>query len=291
VRIAGKSTGVNVVGMMPGYLETIGATVRQGRLLTPTDYTTGVPVVIINESAARALFPEGPAVGGVFSRGSDPQLWTVIGVIADLRHRGPVDTRDQDAVQVFFPLAPSKFDLTQPMTVVMRPSGDLPGVGEQVRQLAQSIGPRVLVERIRSGNDWFDDRVITPRRRTVLLALLGALGLTLSLVGVFAMTAYAVTRRTGEIGVRMAFGATPAQVVHTMVRDSVIPIAIGTAIGVGGAMLATKTVESFLFDTAPRDPATLAIVALTLVLTGCFAALVPALRAAKVDPSSSLRTE
>jgi ABC-type antimicrobial peptide transport system permease subunit len=133
--------------------------------------------------------------------------------------------------------------------------------------------------------------VITPRRRTVLLGLLGGLGLALALVGVFGVTAYAVTRRTAEIGVRMAFGARPGQVVQTMVREAAVPIVVGTVLGVGGAAVATRVIESFLFETAPTDPVTLAVVAVTLSATACLAALVPALRAAKVDPASSLRAE
>ena len=125
----------------------------------------------------------------------------------------------------------------------------------------------------------------------MLLGLLGGLGLVLALVGVFGMTAYAVTRRTAEIGVRMAFGARPGQVVRTMVRDAAVPIAIGTVLGVGGASAATRVIESFLFETAPTDPVTLGAVAVTLAVVGCRAALVPALRAAKVDPASSLRAE
>jgi predicted lysophospholipase L1 biosynthesis ABC-type transport system permease subunit len=215
----------------------------------------------------------------------------VLGVIAGLRHGGPLDTRHQNQPQIFFPLEPTEFDLNQAMIVVMRASGEVPGLADQLRRVAQSIGPRVLVERIRSGRDWFGDRVITPKRRTVLLGLLGGLGLALALVGVFGMTAYAVTRRTAEIGVRLAFGARPSQVVQTMVRDSAVPIAVGTAVGVGAAVLATRVIESFLFETAPTDPVTLAAVAVILTTAGCLAALVPALRAAKVDPASSLRAE
>jgi putative ABC transport system permease protein len=125
----------------------------------------------------------------------------------------------------------------------------------------------------------------------VLLGLLGSLGLILALVGVFGMTAYAVARRTAEIGVRMAFGARPGQVVRTMTRDSAVPVAIGAIAGVGGALLATRLIESFLFETSPRDPLTLAAVAVTLAVTGCLAALVPAFRAARVDPALSLRAE
>ena len=177
------------------------------------------------------------------------------------------------------------------MSVVMRPAAATSGFADQLRRLAQGIGPRVLVERIRTSEEMFGNTVLTPKRRTVLLGLLGGLGLTLALVGVFGMTAYSVTRRTAEIGVRMAFGARPGQVVRTMVRDSAVPIVIGTAIGVGGALLATGVIKSFLFATAPNDAITLGTVAITLVVIGSLAALLPAMRAAKVDPSTSLRAE
>jgi ABC-type antimicrobial peptide transport system permease subunit len=224
--------------------------------------------------------------------GKDTRPWTVIGVTADLRHGGPLSPRTeaQERMQAFFPLMPSEGD-NQAMTIVVRTAGTAPGLADQLRRTALSIGPRVLVERIRSADDLFADRVITPKRRTVLLTLLGALGLTLALVGVFGMTGYAVTRRTPEIGVRMAFGARPGQVVRTIVRDSALPIAIGVAAGVGGALLASRTIESFLFQTTRNDPTTLAVVAIVLAITGCVAAVVPALRAAKIDPAVSLRSE
>lgn len=173
----------------------------------------------------------------------------------------------------------------------MRPTATPPGLSGQLRRAAASIGPRALAERIRTSEQLFADTVLTPRQRTVLLGLLGGLALALALVGVFGMTAYSVTRRTAEIGVRMAFGARSGQVVRTMLRDSAVPVAIGTALGVGGAMLATNVIKSFLFATEPTDPVTLTVVAATLAVSGCTAALVPALRAAKVDPVSSLRTE
>jgi len=177
------------------------------------------------------------------------------------------------------------------MMVVMRPSGAIPGLPDQLRKVAQGIGPRVLVERIRTSEELFGERVVTPRRRTVLLGLLGGLGMALALVGVFGMTAYSVTRRTSEIGVRLAFGARPGQVVRTMLRDSAIPIAIGTMLGVGGAFFATRVIKSFLFDTAPTDPLTLGAVAMIIAATGSIAALVPAMRAARIDPASSLRAD
>jgi putative ABC transport system permease protein len=149
----------------------------------------------------------------------------------------------------------------------------------------------VLVERIRSADDYFDDRVVTPRRRMVLLGLLGGLGLVLALVGVFGMTAYAVTRRTAEIGVRMAFGASPAQVARTMLNDSAVPILIGVALGIAGSIAGSRVIQSFLFETDPADGVTLLSVAFALATSGCLAALGPAMRAARVDPSTCLRVE
>jgi ABC-type antimicrobial peptide transport system permease subunit len=121
--------------------------------------------------------------------------------------------------------------------------------------------------------------------------MLGGLGLLLALVGVLGMTSYAVARRTREIGLRMAFGALPAQVVRTMVRDAVVPIALGVAAGAAVAYLSTGLIKSFLFRTTPTDPATLVTVASTLASAALLAAWLPARRAARVDPVSALRAD
>jgi predicted permease len=294
VSVGGKGTFVNVFDSTPGYFETVGARLQAGRFLTDADYAAGLRGVVINETAARMLFPDGRAVGGeVVRAGADSRPWTVLGVIADFRHGGPLETgpRTHNQPHVFFPLEPTASDLTQAMLIVMKMSPDAPVLADQLRRVARSIGPPVLVERIRSGDELFGQSVITPRRRTVLLVLLGTLGLTLALVGVFGMTAYSVTRRTAEIGVRMAFGARPSQVVRRIVRDAAFPIVLGTIVGVVGATFATRVITSFLFQTAPTDPVTFAAVAVTLIVTGGIAALIPALRAAQVDPASCLRSE
>jgi ABC-type antimicrobial peptide transport system permease subunit len=291
--VDGRSHFMSVFETLPGYFETLGVPVRQGRLLTAADHASGFRGVVLNESAARALFPDGTAIGRAVQRLGVDEPWTVIGVVGDLRHGGPLARleRNQERLHAFFPFAPSESDLNAATTIVLRTTRQVPGLAEQLRRTALSIGPRVLVERIRVADDLFADRVITPRRRMVLLGLLGGLGLTLALVGVFGMTGYAVTRRTPEIGVRLAFGARPDQVVGTIVRDSALPIAIGVTIGVAVALLATRTVESFLFQTTRNDPMTLGAVAAVLAVAGCMAAIVPAMRAARVDPARSLRTE
>ncbi len=283
-----EEVATTVFEATPGYLETIGARLVEGQLPAADSAPASV---VINESAARKLFPQGGAVGREVSRRGEERRFPVAAVIRDLRHGGPLDRRSLGLPQVFFPLDPNELELNAPMMVVARPSRRASAIADELRVVAMSIGPRVLVERIRSADEYFDDRVVTPRRRMVLLGLLGGLGLALALVGVFGMTAYAVTRRTAEIGVRMAFGASPGRVVRTMLRDSVLAIALGTAIGIAAAMASARVIQSFLFDTAPTDRGTLAVVAITLALSGCLAALLPAMRAARVDPASSLRTE
>jgi putative ABC transport system permease protein len=289
----GTSTFTSLFRVLPGYFETIGAHLVTGRWPTDADVASGLKTAVLNESAARAMFPDGGAIGrDLTSAGSTPTTYTVIGIVKDIRHGGPLSRIDaMRSSQVFLPMEITPSDVTRPMTVVMKLTGSAPNLAASLRQAATEVGPRALVERIRTSEELFGSAVITPKRRTVLLGLLGALGLALAVVGVFGMTAYSVARRTREIGVRMAFGARPGQVVRTMIGDAAWPVVLGTLVGVGGAVLATKVIEGFLFETSPTDPVTLAAVAVTLVTAGCLAALAPALRAARVDPASSLRTE
>jgi ABC-type antimicrobial peptide transport system permease subunit len=163
--------------------------------------------------------------------------------------------------------------------------------GDRLRQMAQGVGPKVLVGRIRSGTDDLGERVVTPRRRTLLFSLLGGLGLLLTLVGIFSMTAYAVARRTQEIGIRTAFGARPADVVLMVVRDAAWPALLGLAAGMAGAFYATRVIASFLFETTSHDPATFGAVAFLMGAAALVAAWVPARRAARVDPVIALRAE
>jgi putative ABC transport system permease protein len=291
VKVAGESTGVILFDFLPGYFETLGVALRDGRLPTDSDYEAGLRGAILSESAARAMFRGERAVGRQFTCAGKPEPWTVLGVVADVRHGGPLPLRVNEPNQVYLPFEPTESDLNQAMMIVLQPSGNIPDLAGRLRRTAQSLGPRVLVERVRPANDWLGALVITPRRRTVLLSLLGGLGLMLALVGVFGMTAYAVSRRIPEIGIRMAFGARPGQVVRTMVWDSAVPIVIGTLAGLGGAAFATRVIASFLFETEPTEPATFGIVAVALAATGCLAALIPALRAARVDPAATLRAE
>ena len=284
--VDGRDVGIGIRQVLPGYFEAIGIPVTHGRALTDEDQAASPPAVIINEAAAREMFPGAPAVGRQVVLRKQP--YTVIGVAGDVKHGGPFGRVSPEAFVPFVPTQ-SWVDRGQALTVVVRPAGDQRDLGARLRKAAQSVGPRVLIERVRTGAEWMGVRVTTPRRRTVLLGLLGGLGLVLAMVGVLGMTAYSVSRRTQEIGLRIAFGARPGAMVRRMVRDSAVPIVIGTLAGLAAATAATRVITSFLFQTDPIEPVTFAAVALLLVTVGIAAAWVPARRAAHVDPVLALR--
>jgi predicted lysophospholipase L1 biosynthesis ABC-type transport system permease subunit len=182
---------------------------------------------------------------------------------------------------------------TFPLTIIVRPEEGvrMSTLAPHLRQAARSLGPPVVIERIRSGADWLGDQVATQRNHTLLLGLLGSLALLLTIVGIFSVTAFAVARRTQEIGVRMAFGARPSDVVGHMVRDAIVPVGLGLAAGLAVAFFATRVIASFLFETTPTDPVTFATVAVMLLAAALLAAWLPARRAARIDPVVALRAE
>jgi predicted permease len=276
-------SGVAIRQVLPGYLEALGFRLRQGRFPTAED---GNAVAVINESASRALFPNGVAGQHLTVLG---RTFDVVGVIADSRHGGPARRPQGEA---FLPVGTHKAFLGNGVTFVVRPTGPWSAdLAITLRQTAEKIGPRVLVDTPRPGRAWFSDLVATPRQRMTLLGLLGGCGLLLALVGIFSTIAFAVTRRTREIGVRMALGARPAQVVRRMVRDAGWPVLIGVASGLAAAFYASQVLQSFLFETTPHDPGTFIATGLFSVAVALAAAWLPARRAARIDPVTVLRAE
>jgi putative ABC transport system permease protein len=274
--------------VLPGYFEAMGLSPKLGRLPTEAD-RSGEPVIVINEQAAKQFFPDGSPIGRTLQTTSPTDVpRRVVGVIGNVRHWGPLRaTYEAEAYR----LGIANSGRHSAMTVVLRLRPGASISNARLREIAQSIGPRVVIGEIGYGSDALAERVATPRHRTLLLGLLGGFGLLLTLVGIFSMTAYAVARRTQEIGVRMAFGAQPGDVIRTMVGDAVWPLVLGLAIGLGGAYFATTVIQSFLFETTPHDPATFAAVALLTAIGACLAAWVPARRAAHIDPVNALRAE
>jgi len=277
--------------VLPGYLETLDLQLVDGRYLRASD-TDGV---VISETTANDLFGEERVAGrqiahdetATGNRPFVPSPMTVVGVVRDFPQGGP---EGRWMSSIFTPFNPS-LSADSGMMFVVAPRGSAGGLAEQLRRAATSIGPSVLVEDLGPATTLYGDRIGRWKHRLALSTLLGGIGLALALVGVFSMTAFAVTRRWHEIGVRMALGARPGQVVGTMLRDTLWPVMLGTTVGLGLALLATRVLQRYLFQTEPNDPATMTGVVVTLVATTTVAAWVPARRAARVDPSEALRAQ
>jgi predicted permease len=278
----------NISAVLPGYFEALDLRPTAGRVIARDDLVSKRRVVVISQAAARKMLPGADAIGRRLELGAN-QAYEVIGVVPDVRQWGP--RRDPDP-HVYLPVAAdaSSTDALVLHLVIRPQSGAAPTVAD-LRRAALSTGTPALVADVRQGSDWLSDRVANPRRRTVLLSLLGALGLILAIVGVLGVTSYAVSRRTQEAGIRLALGARPAQVTIAMLRDAVLPILIGAAAGTAAAAFSTKVIESFLFRTSPTDAVTMAGVAATLIASASLAAWFPARRAARVDPVSALRAD
>lgn len=289
----GTAVSLTVRRMTAGYFEALGLDPVAGRLPTAAEYASGRRVAVVNQRAAKRLFPDGPVTGRLITFENEPV--EVIGVVPDLRNLGPNDrnmpSSMRESVELFVMYQPKPADRPEPMVVFVRPKANAAALDERLRQAALNAGSKVIIDRVRTGEDWLDGNVVTPRRRTVLLSLLGGLGLLLTLIGVFGMTAYAVARRTQEIGVRMAFGASTHDVVREMVRDAAWPVAIGLAVGLAGAWAATRVIATFLFETTPTDVPAFAAATALLAFAALVAVWIPARRAAHVDPVTSLRSE
>jgi predicted permease len=284
-------TGRDFSGMMrtvlPGYHEAMGVRPLAGRLLEDAD-RAAPDVALVNASAAQQYF-DGNAVGHTLQLGmKNARYLRIVGIVPDIRHSGPM-RRARPEMYLLPANETTGSDAT--LAIVMRLREGAALSNDRLKQTAESLGPRVLVGRVRPAADVLSEQVMRPRHRMLLLTMLGVFGLLLTLVGIFSMTAYAVARRTREIGVRVAFGARPAQVVNAIILDAVKPVAFGLAAGLAGTYYATRIIASFLFETQPHDPPTLAAVVIVLAAAAGLAAWLPARRAVAVDPVAALRAE
>jgi putative ABC transport system permease protein len=281
--------GVEISQVLPGYFETMGLRLLAGRFPTDADVTSPRQVVVLDAAAATALFPGKPAIGRQLQLRSvkDP-VREVVGVVSTVRQWGA-----QSPVSFMRPKVYLLFgqDTPRAMAIVFRTRPGLALSAEQLRTEAGNVGPRVLVEPVRTGSEWLAENTLRTRRRTLLFGLLGVLGVTLALVGIFSMTAYAVASRTREIGVRMALGARSTQVVRAVLHDAAVPVIVGTIVGIAAAAGLTRVIASFLFNTAPADPVAFSLATVALIAAGGIAAWLPARQAARVDPIRALRAD
>jgi predicted permease len=272
----------------PGYLEVLGATVKEGRRLEESDREGGTLALVVNEFLAKRHWPGKSAVGKRIRFGGEKEpWWTVVGVVRDIRERGFLYEMKP---AVYLPVTQVKKPDAYSMLVV-RTSNDPASTVKMVEGAVWSVDPQQPVSYVRTMDQLMDTDVADRTRPMILLGVFAGLALALACIGVYGVLAYAVAQRTREIGVRMALGAKPTDVTRMILERGMKLSAIGLL--AGGALAAGLAVllRSLLFGVTLVAPGIYAGTAATLVLVALLACAIPAHRAARVDPVVALRNE
>ena len=266
------------------YLNILRIPLRRGRSFSAVDRADSEQVILINEAAARKYWPGEDAIGKRITLEKVER--TVIGIVGDIRHLGPETPPRQEA---YIPLAQAH---VTGMTLAIRTTGDPVQLLPAVKQVIWRINPEQRIFTETPTLERHMERLIARRRfNMALLGLLGLLALVIASAGIYGVMAYLVAQRTGEIGVRMALGATPGNIVRMVLGRATTLTAIGLAIGTGAAWYLSAGVKAFLFAIDSSDARIFALSVAVLAFAALVASFVPARRAARVDPVVALRQE
>ena len=272
----------------PGYLEMLGARVKEGRLLVENDHENGALALVVNEFLAKRHWPGKSAVGKRIRFGDEKApWWTVVGVVGDIRERGFLyEMKPAVYVPVTQVKKPSGFSM-----LVVRTSNDPASAVKMVEGAVWSVDPQQPVSYVRTMDQLMETDVADRTRPMILLGVFAGLALVLACIGVYGVLAYAVAERTREIGVRMALGAKPRDVTRMILGGGVKLSAIGLL--AGGALAAglANLLETLLFGVTVVAPGIYVGTAATLLLVALMACVIPAQRASRVDPAVALRNE
>jgi putative ABC transport system permease protein len=247
----------------------------------------GAPVVVFNETLARAYFSEENPLGRPFAYGSGPNaaVWQVVGVVRDVRER----VREKPRPQFYFPYWQRQTVVATVLLRLGKPS-DV-ALADAVRRAIFAVDPLVATMQLRPLAEAAAGQVSQERYTLAVLQVLSALALGLAVLGLFAVMAYNVAQRMGEFGVRLALGARPAQLFRLVLGRGVALTALGVIVGCGAAWALTRFLQSLLFETSAVDPVVYGVVALLLLAAAALGCWLPARRATQVDVAKLLRAE
>jgi predicted permease len=279
----GSSTGVDVHYVAPRFFETLGFPLVAGRDFTRADREGASQVVIVNESLARALFPARSPLGQTVVAEKTPLQ--VVGVVGDTKF-GSI--REPMRPTVYYPFRQQP---QRSMTYALRSELTLAALRPSIERAVSEVDPNVPLFELASQHQKISEVMREERLFALLVSGFAVLALALAGIGVYGTLAYQVSRRTPEIGLRMALGAQRAHVVSLVTREAALPIGLGVLGGVLASLAAGRLVESLLFGTSPRDPLAFAAACLALVLLAAVAAALPAWRATRIAPMRALRQD
>ena len=268
------------------YFKTMGIPLLRGRdFISSTD---DQHVAIINETMASHLFPGQDPIGRVIHH--DKDQYTVIGIARNSKLR-TIGEKPLDAIFVFLNAAPEKANSFFGTTLIVKTSVNPEVMARTVREQITALDPNMAVFNIETMDQHVDKSLLLPRISALLLGIFGAVGLTLAAIGLYGVMSYSVRCRTREIGIRMALGAKPRKVLRMILRQGLTLTAIGLAIGLTIALVVGRFAASVLYGTSGSDLLTFVVVSAVLLVTAAVAILIPAMRAARVEPTVALRYE
>lgn len=272
----------------PGFVQTSRMRLLSGRGLLPTDRQGSSRVALVNETMVRTFFRGVDPIGARFAFGtpeSDDGWITIVGVVADARRSGPVEP-----VRPYVLLPHAQYT-TRRLDILIRAAGEPLALLPQVRAAVRAIDAAQPIAGARTLEQAFGETVAPRRFLMVLLSIFGGAASILAAIGIYGVMAYVVVRRTREIGVRIALGASPGRVRRLVIAQAMAQAGVGLAIGVAGVLLLGGFIRAQLFGVAPGDPTTLIATVGLLALVALFASWLPARRAAAVDPTTAMRVE
>ncbi len=279
------ATNANYYRVTPAYLRVMQIPLIRGRLFTEQDRATSPPVVLINEAMARRSFPDEDPIGKRLDITGNTYMREIVGIVGDIKQES---LRTPTPPQVYEPFA------QQPgptLHVLLRAPDNPLRFAETVRHQVRAIDSAQPISEARLMEEIVARSLTRDRFSVFVLGAFGGLALILAAVGLYGLVAYFVTQRTNEIGVRIALGAEPRGIQRLVVVQSVKVVLIGVGLGLVGAVVLSGILRSLLYEVKPRDPMTLAGVTILLFAVALAAAIIPARRAARVDPVLALRAE
>jgi putative ABC transport system permease protein len=274
----------------PDYFRAMGIPLQRGRYFETHDSPDSTPVVLINRRMAEQNWPGEDAIGKRVKVGpaDSPNAWlTVVGVVGDVRQTGLYEQK----LEFYVPYMQERRSFMAPRDLVVRTKADPGVIAAAVRQAVWAVDKDQPVSNVRTLDQVFSAAISQERFQALMLGLFAALALVLACVGLYGVISYSVVQRTHEIGVRMALGAQPVDVLRLVIRQGMLLTFAGLAIGIIAGTFATRVLTDMLFGVTPRDPLTFVGVPVLLLVVAFLACYVPARRATRIDPLIALRYE
>ena len=277
----------------PGYFETMGLTVRQGRAFTAGDDMNAPLVMIVNRAFEQQYFAGRQALGGrVRIGGSDStQVYTIIGLVDDVHHNALIGTVKPQFYATLAQFATAPGNTRRAMSLVVRTDGDPKRLVAAVRGAVKATDPRLPLSEVRTMRDIVDAAIGGQRFAAQTLGVFGLVALVLSAIGIFGIVSQVVASRLHEFGIRAALGATPGDLMGIALRSGVRQAMAGLIIGIGAALLLTRVLHALLHGVTPTDPLTFGAVVAVTGLVAVIASMAPARRASRIDPNAVLRVD